>query len=246
MFKFWKRKKNQSSDNNSIDFNTIELKENPSRSVLLKTITHNTTQVLRGPKLRFVEDLQTNIELIKYLVPSKELVLETLSIGSSASITVALAYLKNVANPGIVNEVKNRVKSIKTRSLFDSSYIQRNIEDSALSPFPQVETTDRPDSTQSALWQGRVAIILDGSSDVLLAPCTFFELVDTPEDAYSRWFFAASFFKIARYIMLLFALCLPGFYIALLSFNPQLVPTQLLLLIVNSREGLPFPIYFEA
>lgn len=85
-----------------------------------------------------------------------------------------------------------------------------------------------------------------GSPYVLLAPCTFFDLLDTPDDAYTRWFFTAGFFRMARYIMLLIAVCLPGFYIALLSFNPELVPTRLLLVILHSREGTPFPIYFEA
>ena len=141
-------------------------------------------------------------------------------------------------------EVKQRIQTIKARTLYESSYIQRNIEDSTLSPFPQVEASERPDVAVSALFQGRIVIILDGSPNALLAPCTFFDLMDTPEDAYSRWFIAASFFKVARFIMLLIAVCLPGFYIALLSYNPEMIPTRLLL-ILNSREGTPFPIYFE-
>lgn len=240
--------KNKSSKIDDTDAVLIptDLKENPSKSLLLNAAARDIKQALRGSKLRFLEDVQSNLELIRYLVPSPELITEIYRVGSSASKPLALVYLKDVANPGIVDEAKDRIKSIKAKTLFDSSYIQRNIEDSGISPFPQVETTNRPDVAQSALWQGRVAIILDGCPDVLLAPCTFFELLDTPDDAFSRWFFATSFFKVARYIMLLIALCLPGFYIALLSYNPQLVPTRLLLLIVNSREGTPFPIYFEA
>ena len=223
-----------------------KMKNNESPRTFTINMARDTRQVLRGPRLRFVEDLQSNIELIHYLVPSPELEIETITVGSSGPKTVAVVYLKNVANPGIVDEIRKRVKAIRARTLFDSSYVQRNIEDSSISPFPQVELTNRPDGAQSALWQGRVGILLDGSPDVLLAPCTLFELLDTTDDAYSRWFFATSFFKIARYIMLLFALSLPGFYIALLSYNHQLIPTRLLLLIVNNREGAPFPIYFEA
>jgi hypothetical protein len=234
------------NDSDDTDLDPRGLQKSFFRRSLINAAVRDTGQILRGSKLRFSEDIRYNLELLKFLVPAAQLVSEIFWVGSAAPKQVVLVYLENVANPAIVAEIKHRIQTIRTRSLFDSSYLLRNIEDSGLSPFPQVETTSRPDIAQSALWQGRVAMILTGSPDVLLAPCTFFELMDTPDDAYSRWFFAASFFKIARYIMLLTALCLPGFYIALLSYNPQLLPTQLLLLVVNNREGTPFPIYFEA
>lgn len=209
------------------------------------TVSRDTKQVLRGPKLRFTEDAAYNLNLLQELVSSPELITENISLGSSGPKEVVLLFIQNTANPVIVREVRQRLKGIKARTLYESSYIQRNLEDSSYSPFPQIEATERPDTTMSALWQGRVAVILDGSPHVLLAPCTFFDLMDTPDDAYTRWFFAASFFRIARYVMLLFAVCLPGFYIALLSFNPEMIPTRLMLLILNSREGTPFPVYFE-
>ncbi len=202
-------------------------------------------QLLRGSKLRFTEDSSHNADLLQQLVCSTELVTETMTIGSLGPKKVHVIYLKNIANPAIVAEIKKRLKAIKAKTLYESSYIQRNIEDSSYSPFPQIESSDRPDVAMSALWQGRVAIILDGCPHALIAPCTLFDLLDTPDDAYTRWFFTASFFKIARYVMLLFAVCLPGFYIALLSFNHELIPTRLLLLILNGREGTPFPVYFE-
>ncbi len=245
MLKRWRETKTQ-NDEPAPQAAQVELKENPSKSLIVNPAARDNRHLLRGPKLRFVEDAPFNLELIKYLVPTGHLVAETYRVGSSAAKQVVLVYLDHVANLEIVKEVRQRVRAIRTPSLFDASYIQRNIEDCGWSPFPQVEVTNRLDNVQSALWQGRVAILLDGSPDVLVAPCTFFELMDTPDDAYSRWPFATSFFKIARYIMLLFALCLPGFYIALFSYNPQLVPTRLLLLSINAREWTPFPIYFEA
>lgn len=212
---------------------------------VVATVSRDTRQVFRGSKLRFTEDISYNVSILKKMVANPKLITETIFLGNSGPKETALVYIENIANPAIVNEVKQRVKQIKSRTVYESSYIQRNIENSSFSPFPQIEATERPDVAMSALGQGRVAIILDGSPDVLLAPCTFFDLMDTPDDAYTRWFFASSFFRIARYIMLLFALCLPGFYIALLSFNPELIPTRLLLLILNGREGTPFPVYFE-
>ncbi len=211
----------------------------------IATISRDTMQFLRGSKLRFTEDYLYNLKVLKDSVPTENLAIEKIRLGSSAPRDVLLIYLEGTADHNLVAEVKKRLKAIEAETIYESSYIQRNIEDSSLSPFPQIETSERPDIAMSALWQGRVVIILDGSPDVLLAPCTFFDLLDTPDDAYTRWFVASSFFKAARYIMLLLALCLPGFYIALLSYNPEMLPTRLLLLILNGREGTPFPVYFE-
>jgi len=167
-------------------------------------------------------------------------------MGTRAKKRVMIAYLENVANPGIVSEIKTRLSKNRTKPVLDSSYIERNIEDSNLSPFPQVETTPNPTVAESALLQGRVAIFVDQSPDVLLAPTTFFDLMDTTEDAFRRWHVASSFFKLARYILLIIAVSLPGFYIGLTSYNPELIPTRLAFIIAGSREGTPFPVYFEA
>jgi len=266
MFNFWKRNNTPPTINNDTNFQKVPnenhpegvtsgeteitserstFRNNPQRPPIVRAIVGDKDQVVRGSRLRFTEDARYNLELLRNLAPTSELIAETISLGNLAPKEVFLIYLGNIANLSIVAEVKQRIKMIKARTLYESSYIQRNIEDSTFSPFPQVEASERPDVAVSALFQGRIVIILDGSPNVLLAPCTFFDLLDTPEDAYSRWFIAASFFKVARFIMLLLAVCLPGFYIATLSYNPEMVPTRLLLLILNSREGTPFPIYFE-
>ncbi len=263
MFNFWKRNNTPPTSDNDTSFQRISVKSSSEGATstpgdtgassgnnlegfpIIRAIVRDRDQLIRGSKLRFTEDARYNLNLLKDLVPTSELIAETISLGNLAPKEVLLIYIGNIANISIVAEVKQRIKRIKTRTLYESSYIQRNIEDSTLSPFPQVEASERPDVAVSALFQGRVAVILDGSPNALLAPCTFWDLMDTTEDAYSRWFIAASFFKVARYIMLLLAGCLPGFYIAMLSYNPEMIPTMLLLLIMNSREGTPFPIYFE-
>lgn len=256
MFRYRLKKKPQNKsdcENTILDQNPKSVKrENypddnqaPEKMPTVTIVTRDIRQVLRGSKLRFTEDIAYNVSQLQKFVPSPELVTETIYLGSFGPKEVVLIYIRNIAKSDIVNDVRQRLERTQARTLYESSYIQRNIEDSCLSPFPQIEATERPDVAMSALWQGRVAIILDGSPQVLLAPCTFFDLMDTPDDAYTRWYFAASFFRIARYIMLLLAVCLPGFYIALLSFNPEMIPTRLLLLILNSREGTPFPVYFE-
>jgi len=219
-----------------------ELNEIP----VVDTVIRDTQQITRGSRKKFSENLAYNLSQFRERLPLGQLSFEEYRVGTLSQRRVVIIYLKNIINPGIVDEIRDRMESIKAETVLDGSYIERNLENSGLSPFPQVETTTRPDVAESALAQGRAAVVVDGCPQVLLVPATFFDLMDTPEDAYSRWFFAASFFRVARYIMFLLAVFLPGFYIAVTSFNPELIPTALTLLIAGNREATPFPVYFEA
>lgn len=213
---------------------------------LVEVIPRDDQQLFRGNLKRFSEHISYNLNLLGQRLPDDSLVCETFTTGTLSRTKITMVYLRHRANPGIVSDIKDKLKAIKAEIILDSSYVERNLESSNISPFPQLETTQRPDVAESALTQGRIAVVVDGSPEVLLAPATFFDLMDTTDDAFQRWFVAANFFRIARYIMFLIAIALPAFYIALTSFNPELIPTTLLFLILASREGTAFPIYFEA
>lgn len=201
---------------------------------------------LRGPKKRFSDTVEVNLLLMRELLQSESLVFEQFMLGSKSKRKVVIAYLRDVAHPGIVAEVRDRLRAVRAESVIESVFIERSIENSNISPFPQLEVTPRPDVVETGLLQGRVAILADGNSEALLAPTTFFDLMDAPEDVYTRWFVAASFFRAAKYIMFILAASLPAFYIALTTFNPEFLPTRLAFIIARARGGAPFPIYLEA
>jgi len=203
-------------------------------------------QLYRGSKQLYSENIEENLQSLFQRLPDPNLVTEEFIIGSRSKTKVVIAYLQDVANTGIVAEIKNRLKGIKAEIIPDTSYIERNIQDSIWSPFPQVEIVSKVDLTLTALTQGRVAIFVDGCPNIIIAPTTLFDLLDTPEDAYRRWFVASSFFRIARFISFIIATLLPSFYIALTSFNPELIPSALTITLTAARENTPFPIYIEA
>lgn len=233
MFKFFRRKGKEQE------------KQLTSENII-ETSPRSKQQLTRGPKKLYSENLDYNIQLLLRRLPDPQLVIEHHTVGHRPPRKLAFTYLKDLANPGIVNEVRDRIKNVKTRSVLYSSHLERAIEDSHISPFPQIEKTSKPDITESALLQGRVAIFLDDSSDILLAPATFFDIFDTPDDVLKRWSIGASFYRIVRFIMFLFAAFLPAFYVALTSVNPELIPTVLAFQVAAFRAGLPFPVYLEA
>ncbi|MGI6224616.1 MAG: spore germination protein [Peptococcales bacterium] len=202
-------------------------------------------QVGRGPQRLNSENLEFNLSTLKKMLPDPNLVVENFTIGSRTQTKVSIVYLKDIVHQGILQEVKTRLEKIHAEIILDSNFIEKNIQNFTWSPFPQVEKTNRPDVTIFALNQGRIAILVNGTPDTLLAPTTLFDILDTYDDSYHRWFVASSFFRIARIILLLIATFLPAFHISLTSYNPELIPTILSFNIIAARSSSPLPVYLE-
>ncbi|MGR6012934.1 spore germination protein [Bacillus paranthracis] len=137
------------------------------------------------------------------------------------------------------------MQKIDIDSVLESGYIEQLIEDNYLSPFPQIQNTERPDRVISALMEGRVAILLDGTPFVLIAPVTFSMLLQSPEDYYERWL-PGTLLRLLRFMTAFVSLFAPALYISFISFHPGLIPTKLAISIIGSREGVPFPALIEA
>lgn len=204
-----------------------------------------TESVVRGPKEGFTESLQTNITLIRRRIKSPRLKFETIKIGTLTNTAVCISYIDGVVNEKIVAEVKERLKRIKVDGILESGYIEEFIEDAPLSIFPTVNSTERPDKVAGGLLEGQVAILVDTTPFVLLLPVTFPQMLQASEDYYLRWPFA-TFIRLIRFGALNSALLLPAFYIAIVTYHQEMLPTPLLISIAAVREGVPFPAFVEA
>jgi len=211
-----------------------------------RAITEPETEtVVRGPREGFTENLQTNYSLLRRRLKTSRLKFETVKIGVFTKTAVSIGYLEGVANPKIVQEVKNRLKRIDLDGVLESGYVEEFIEDTPLSIFPTIQATERPDKVAGGLLEGQVAILVDTSPFVLLAPVTFPQLLQASEDYYLRWPFA-SFIRFIRFVTLNIALLAPPFYIAIITYHQEMLPTPLLISIAAAREGVPFPAFVEA
>jgi spore germination protein KA len=65
-------------------------------------------------------------------------------------------------------------------------------------------------------------------------------MLHTSEDSYLKWHFG-TFLRIIRILGILAAALLPGIYIALTLFHTEMIPSELLVAIAQSREKVPFP-----
>lgn len=168
-----------------------------------------------------------------------------MTVGELTRTEVAVAYLEQIANADVVQEIRSRIQRIQIDGVLESGYIEQLIEERSFSPFPQYLVTERPDYIVSALLEGRVAILTDGTPFVISGPMTFWGFLQAGEDYYDRVLFA-NMIRFIRLILLMAALLLPSIYVALTTFHQQMIPTKLLLSIAAAREGVPFPALVEA
>lgn len=219
----------------------LEVKGYPDRQV---TEPESET-VVRGPREGFVENLLTNISLIRRRLNTVDLKVELMEIGDLAPTKVAVIYLTSTTRTDLVLEVKKRLQAIKLPTVLESGYLEEFIEDNKYSVFPQIAHTERPDRVVANLLEGRVAILCDGTPFVLIIPTTFNQLWQANEDYYERYPIA-SLIRSIRLASLLLSLLLPSLFVAVISFHPEMLPTVLLLNFMQQREGVPFSIFVQA
>ncbi|MBA4494768.1 spore germination protein [Paenactinomyces guangxiensis] len=201
--------------------------------------------VVRGPKDSFTESIRTNIGLVRMRVKTPNLWLKKLTIGSLTKTEVAVMYIQGVANEKIVKDVMKKLKSIEIDGILESGYIEAFIENKSWTPFPTIYSTERPDVISGNLLEGRVAILIDNSPYALVLPASFNLFFQSVEDYYQR-FDISTFLRLLRYTAFIVSFIAPSIYIALTTYHPEMIPTDLLINLAGQREGIPFPALVEA
>lgn len=201
--------------------------------------------VVEGPRDGFIEVLGVNITLLRRRLKTSSLKIEKYQVGSLSKTDVVIVYIDSIVEKGIVEEVKKRLLEIEIDGVLESNYLVEYMEDSPWSPFPQIGSTDRPDAVVAGLLDGQVAVLVDNTPFALLMPVVFTQFLYASEDYYIRYIYA-SFTRLIRFAAVNIALLLPSFYIAIVTFHQELLPTNLLLSIAAGRERVPFPAFVEA
>lgn len=199
---------------------------------------------VRGSRDGFTETIRFNTALVRRRIKDTRLKIVPKKIGERSKTDVAILYIGDIVNKEVLSELMKRIDEINIDAIFDSGYVEQLIEDSIWSPFPQIQSTERPDVVAAAVYEGRVAILVDNSPFAIIVPATLPNLFQSPDDYYQRWIYASTV-RIIRFLSILISLILPALYIAITSFHTDILPTKLLYSIAASREGVPFPAYVE-
>lgn len=193
---------------------------------------------LRGPRDGFVEDIKTNISLIRRRIQSSTLCLEKYTIGKRSKTKVALMYMEDIIDPRVLKEIQKRLNQVELDILVSINELEDCIRDRPKSFVPTLSYTGRPDFLVQALNQGRFALLVDGNPTVSFAPIGMLLETKSPEDSYLNYFFV-SMERLLRSVGALISVFLPGIWVAFTSYNIEQIPYLLVATISVSRLGIP-------
>ncbi|MCI8300673.1 MAG: spore germination protein [Lachnospiraceae bacterium] len=201
-------------------------------------------KVIRGSNEGFSESIKLNTALIRKRLRSPHVKVKETFAGRRTNTNVDLVYLKDLIYPGMLEEIEKRLGEFEIDGTLDSGIIEQLTERRKYSPFPQFQTTQRPDRAAMAILEGRIVLLSDNSPVALILPATYNTFIQTSDDYYSRWEIA-SFTRALRYLASFLAMVFPGLYLAITNFHTQILPTDLLLSLAAARQGVPFPAMVE-
>ena len=201
-------------------------------------------KVLWGPKEAFDEAVMLTMAMLRRKLPTPDLCVEFVKIGRRTDTRAFITYLSSIVNRKALNILKERLKKIDIDGILDANYVGELINKNKFSLFKTIGTTERPDTVASNLLEGRVALFIDGTPVVLTLPYLFSENFQSGDDYYTNYIFAF-IGRILRYICFFLSISVPALYLALITHHKQLVPTDFLLTVIKSRDGVPIPCILE-
>lgn len=217
-----------------------------SRGWIMRGINESVTEAtIRGPRDGFTETLRVNTTLVRRRIKDTNFKIKMYKVGRRSQTDVALLYIDDIVDPNLLIEVKRRILDVNIDAILDSSILEHLIEDSYLSPFPQIENTERPDSVAASILEGRIALIVDNSPFALVIPATLGTLLQSSEDHYNRWI-ETSVVRLIRLLAVFISFLAPALYIAITAYHPGIIPTRLIYYLAASRINVPFPAVLEA
>lgn len=196
-------------------------------------------KVTRGSNEGFSDSVKTNTALIRKRLRALELKNVETKAGRRTATLVNLMYMEGIAQKEVLDEIMRRLEDFEIDGILDSGMIEQLSETHWASPFPQFQSTERPDRAVHALLEGRIVLLCDNSPMALILPTDYNSFLQTSDDYYNR-FEIASLERIIRYLAAFFALSLPALYLAVINFHTSLLPTSLLLAFAQARAGVPF------
>ena len=203
-----------------------------------------TENTAKGPKDAFTETVRTNTSLLRRHLRTPALRLYETTVGRRSLTNVTLAYIDGLTDPELVEKMQTRLAEIDIDGFTTPAAVEEYVTGARKTAFPLLQSTERTDKFANGLLAGRVGLLVDGLPLGYLAPVNFGYLMEAAEDRGTDYI-TASVIRVLRYLGLLVTLFLPGLYVAMAAFHQQMLPTKLLLAIIESKRDVPFPTVLE-
>lgn len=217
------------------EYITVNLKRVERRAVEAPELQYT----LRGPRDAFVENLDTNLSLVRYRVKDPRLRIKFFKVGKRTKQDVAMLYIEDIANQSVVRQIQSRIERINVDGIGESGELQHFLTNSKYNLFPRLGSVERSDEVFHLLMEGKVVILMDGSPIAISAPKVFAEFFHSCDDRYDNVFFGM-FMRIFRYLALFIALTSTSFFVGITTYHINSVPSDYVITLAQMRSRVPW------
>lgn len=202
-------------------------------------------RALRGSHEALNENINTNLNMLRKMIETPDLVVKSYQLGRRSHTKVAMLYLDSLVNEVVLAEFERRIANIDIDYVEAPGFLQELIDVKKFKLFPKILITERPDRINSYLMDGKIAILTDGSPDCLIVPVSFWAFFQSPDDYQIGWLMGSAI-RFLRILSFILAISLPGIYVALVTFDPRIVPFEIALTLQSSMQYIALPPILEA
>ncbi|RKL64297.1 spore germination protein [Thermoanaerobacteraceae bacterium SP2] len=200
-------------------------------------------RVTRGPRDGLVETVVFNTALVRRRLRDPSLRNEILKVGLRTKTDIVVSYIKDKCDPSLVENIKTKIKSIKTDDLVMA---EKSLEEFILgknwNPLPRARFTERPDVVAAHLLEGYVAVMVDTSPSVMILPANLFNFIQHAEDYYQNPL-VGTYLRWVRTLGILLSLILPPLWLVLVL-NKTMLPSWLEFIGPKKAAAIPLFIQF--
>ena len=214
-----------------------------TRADIVRSISTNETEPsIKGPKNAFVENFQINIGLIKKRIKNHHLKIKNITIGRLSNINVGILYIDNIAKKELIETVYQKLEKVDIDLINDSADLYPYLTKKSI--FPTLISTERPDRCADALASGKIVIICDESPNAIILPAFLVDFIHPYSDRYNKSV-NINLTKIIRLVCFFLSIMVPAFYISIINYNQEAIPTSLIINFATQRSDIPFPAVIE-
>lgn len=199
---------------------------------------------VKGARDSFVETVRTNTAMVRRRLRAPELRISEYIVGRQTLTAVDVLWMDGIADPGVVERVRSRIDSMDIDGIRTAGDLEESVAERTDTSFPLVASTQRPDWFCGGLLEGRVGVLCEGQPTGWLLPVTFDQFFRTNQDRAENWLMATAL-RALRWLCMFVTLLLPGLYVAVVTFQPEMIPVKLAMSIAEAKREVPFSTVFE-
>lgn len=203
----------------------------------------DTERVVRGSRDGFTESIVMNTGLVRRRIRDERLRMEMQQVGERSKTDICIAYIKDIANPDLIQEIKDRLNEIEIDGIpMTDKAIGEFVVNQGYNPFPKVRFTERPDVVAAHLYEGHAVIMVDTSPSVIILPTTYFNHIQHAEE-FRHTPMVGMFIRLIRFVGIFVSLFLPPLWL-LFAMQSELIP-DFISFIGPSKDDYNIPIFLQ-